>query len=268
MLQREDNPWYPTMRLFRQKDGETQAGVIARVAQELAAVARGDMARLMPFKADGERRAAQAAAIIAAEAALATAPPVEQQQAVNPGQALLLAEQKRRHGFLADADELTRRAAAAAPDNAEAEHMLGIIAHQSGKLGEAIEHVHRAIAHQAGRRALSRQSRRDVPARRKRSTRRLRPAGARSRSIPIIRTRLSNLGIALFDQGKFEEALELYDRADRARRQLRPGAQQPRQCAAASQAFCRCRTVLSPRPRAACQALPMPGTISAPACAS
>ena len=76
MLQREDNPWYPNMRLFRPKGGEPQDGVIARVAQELAAVARGDMARLMPFKADGERRAAQAAAIMAAEAALATAPPV------------------------------------------------------------------------------------------------------------------------------------------------------------------------------------------------
>jgi len=212
MLQREDNPWYPNMRLFRPKDGEPQDGVIARVAQELAAVARGDMARLMPFKAEGERRAAQAAAIMAAEAALATAPPVEQQQAVNPGQALLLAEQKRRHGFLADADELTRRAAAAAPDNAEAEHMLGIIAHQSGKLGEAIDHVHRAIAikpdvalYHANLGEMCRLAGRIDEAI---------AAGRRALDInPDYPGALSNLGIALFDQGKFEEALELYDRA-------------------------------------------------------
>ena len=75
MLDREDNPWYPTMRLFRQKQAARNGrDVIARVAQELAAVAQGDAARLTPFKAEGERRAAQAAAIIAAEAARAAAP--------------------------------------------------------------------------------------------------------------------------------------------------------------------------------------------------
>jgi tetratricopeptide (TPR) repeat protein len=213
MLQREDNPWYPNMRLFRPKDGGPGGAVIARVAQELAAVARGDAARLMPFKAEGDRRAAQAAAIMAAEAALAAAPPVEQaQQAINPGQALLLAEQKRRHGFLADADDLTRRAAAAAPDNAEAEHMLGIIAHQSGKLGEAIDHIRCAIAikpdvalYHANLGEMCRLAGRVDEAI---------AAGRRALEInPDYAGALSNLGIALFDQGKFDEALELYDRA-------------------------------------------------------
>ena len=54
----------------------------------------------------------------------------------------------------------------AAPGTAEAVHLLGLIAHQSGKLGEAIEHLRRAVALDAERRALSCQSRRDVPARR------------------------------------------------------------------------------------------------------
>ncbi len=212
MLQREDNPWYPNMRLFRPRDGEAGGGVIARMAQALAAVTRGDAARLMPFKAEGDRRAAQAAAIMAAEAALAATPPAEQQQAINPGQALLLAEQKRRHGFLADADDLTRRAAAAAPDNAEAEHMLGIIAHQSGKLGEAIDHVRRAIAikpdvalYHANLGELCRLAGRPDEAI---------AAGRRALEInPDYPGALSNLGIALFDQGKFQEALGLYDRA-------------------------------------------------------
>ncbi len=142
MLHREDNPWYPTMRLFRQaptlpspasgggKIVESSpasgggngrgdwADVIARVAKELKAVAQGDAALLTPFKAEGERRAAQAAAIMAAEAARAASPAAAPAQTVSPGQALMLAEQKRRHGFLADAADLTRRAAATEPDNA------------------------------------------------------------------------------------------------------------------------------------------------------
>ena len=207
MLNREDNPWYPTMRLFRQQRGEAWADVIARVAAELKALVQGDAARLTPFKAEGERRAAQAAAIIAAEAAHSTPPP-----ALNPGHALILAEQKRRHGFLADADDLTRRAVAAQPDNAEAEHMLGIIAHQSGKLAEAIDHVRRAIAinpdvalYHANLGEMCRLAGRVEEA-----------IAAGRRAIAIdssLAAALSNVGIALFEQGKFEAALDHYDRA-------------------------------------------------------
>ncbi len=218
MRKREDSPWYPTMRLFRQRRDEPWSVVIARVAKELTALTAGDAVALTPFKAAGERRAVEAATIIAAEATHATpSPPMAPQleklpQTLSASQALILAEQKRRHGFLADADDLVRAALAAEPDNAEAEHMLGIIAHQSGKLADAIGHVARAVALKpdvalfhtnlgemyrlagrieeaiaAGRRALD-----------------LNPGYAGT---------LSNLGIALFDQGKFEDALTHYDRA-------------------------------------------------------
>src|SRR5262249_50722188 len=65
LIGREDNPWYPTMRLFRQpfptlpspasgEGKESRSGgwpdVIARVAAELAAVAAGDRARLTPYR--------------------------------------------------------------------------------------------------------------------------------------------------------------------------------------------------------------------------
>ncbi len=58
MLGREDSPWYPTMRLFRQHRGEDWAVVIARVAKHLRAAADGDAAALVPFKrrASTERR--------------------------------------------------------------------------------------------------------------------------------------------------------------------------------------------------------------------
>ncbi|MDR3464788.1 MAG: tetratricopeptide repeat protein [Xanthobacteraceae bacterium] len=212
MLGREDNPWYPTMRLFRQARGEDWPAVTARMADELAAVAVGDRARLTPYRAEGERRAAQAAATIAVEAAVQGIAPAAPATALTSGQALLLAEQKRRHGFLADADELCRRVLAAEPDNAEAAHALGIIAHQSGKLPEAIDHLHRAIAikpdvalYHANLGEMCRLAGRidDAIA-----------AGRRALVIePDYPGALSNLGIALFEQNRFEEALALYERA-------------------------------------------------------
>ena len=41
LLDRTDSPWYPTMRLYRQGGPDSWADVIARVAHDLAAVARG-----------------------------------------------------------------------------------------------------------------------------------------------------------------------------------------------------------------------------------
>ena len=40
LLEREDSPWYPTMRLFRQKRGGDWESVIGQVAEELAALAK------------------------------------------------------------------------------------------------------------------------------------------------------------------------------------------------------------------------------------
>ena len=211
MLGREDNPWYPTMRLFRQQRGQDCDLVIARAAGELRAVTQGDAAPLTPFAAEGGQRAARAAAIIAAETAHAgTAPPSP--AAISASEALLLAEQKRRHNFLGDADELARQALAAEPDNAEALHMLGIIAHQSGKLDEAIGHLRRATALAP-----------DAPLYHANLGEMCRMAGRIDEAIAVGRRALeldpdnpgalSNLGIAFFDQGEFTEALRCYDRA-------------------------------------------------------
>jgi tetratricopeptide (TPR) repeat protein len=212
LLNREDNPWYPTMRLFRQKAGEDWADVIARVEKELKAVVQGDRACLTPFKVAAERRAAEAAAILAVEAAQAARPAAAPMPTATPGQALIFAEQKRRHGFLADAEELARRAVTAEPDNAEAVHMLGIIAHQSGRTPEAIDHVRRAIAitpnaalYHANLGEMCRLAGRVDEAI---------AAGRRAIALnPRYPAALSNLGIALFDQGKFDEAIAFYDRA-------------------------------------------------------
>jgi tetratricopeptide (TPR) repeat protein len=212
MLEREDSPWYPTMRLFRQRRSEDWDQVIARVEDELNAVVQGDSARLMSFKDEGERRAARAAGIIAAETVRSVAPVWGPAQVTPSGQALIFAEQKRRHGFLADADDLARRALAAEPDNAEALHTLGIIAHQSGKTADAIDHLRRAVAIKP-----------NVALYHANLCEMCRIAGHLDDAIstgrraielnPSYAGAFSNLGIALFERGKFEEAVSLYDRA-------------------------------------------------------
>jgi tetratricopeptide (TPR) repeat protein len=212
MMEREDNPWYPAMRLFRQKRGQDWADVIERMVGELAAVARGDNGPLTPFKAEGERRATQAAAIIAAETARAGLPEPGLALAIVPGQAVVLAERKRRLNLLGDADELARQALAAEPDNADALHTLGLVAYQSHRLAEAIEHLRRAVSLQpevalyhANLGEMCRMAGRLDEAI---------AAGQRAIEInPDNSAALSNLGIALFDQDKFEEALAYYERA-------------------------------------------------------
>ncbi|HEV8015278.1 MAG TPA: tetratricopeptide repeat protein [Stellaceae bacterium] len=214
LLHREDNPWYPTMRLFRQVEGETWPTVMQRVAAELGAAAKGDAARLMPFRAAGERRAAQAAEIIAAieqrqaaPAAIAAAAPI-----LSPPQTLALAEQRRMAGKLAEAELLCRRVLEAKPDNGDAYHLLGIIAHQSGNLAHAIDHLKRATA-LAPEVALYHANLGEM-FRLAKHTDEAVAEGKRALAInPDYPDALSNLGIAYYEQEKFADALACYDRA-------------------------------------------------------
>lgn len=49
MLQREDSPWYPTMRLFRQPKFNDWESVFNKIHTELLALAQGDKAKLKPI---------------------------------------------------------------------------------------------------------------------------------------------------------------------------------------------------------------------------
>ena len=234
MRDRDDSPWYPTMRIFRQKRGEEMAALIARIAETLKAVTEGDTAALTPFRAQGERRGAQAAAIIAIDASRAAGRNAVAPQPLTPGRVVVLAEQKRRQGRLAEAEELAQRALNADPDNAEAAHTLGIIAHQSGKLDEAIEYVRRAIALNP-----------DVALYHSNLGEMCRLAGRLDEAVDGARRALeinpnyanaqSNLGIALFDRGEFEEVPQLLRSRAGAAAGFCSGPQQSRQCAATAQ---------------------------------
>src|SRR5450756_1183708 len=61
------------------------------------------------------------------------------------GEALMLADRYRGEGRLLEAEALCRQVLEAQPGLPEAAHLLGVIAHQNGKLPEAIEHVRRAV---------------------------------------------------------------------------------------------------------------------------
>ncbi len=52
LLEREDSPWYPTVRLFRQSIAHDWRPVVERVRGELIALAAGDRTRLTPPTAD------------------------------------------------------------------------------------------------------------------------------------------------------------------------------------------------------------------------
>src|SRR6202035_83450 len=58
---------------------------------------------------------------------------------------LVRAEQYRVAGLMAEAAATCRSILDAQPGEPNATHLLGLIAHQSGKLGEAIEHLRRAV---------------------------------------------------------------------------------------------------------------------------
>ncbi|MGO8738755.1 tetratricopeptide repeat protein [Rhodoblastus sp.] len=211
LLRREDNPWYPSARLFREGPNADRQAVAARIGEQLRRAASGDLSVLTPFKAAQEERAAHARAIVALETARAAAPPRAEAAKAPAGHKLLVAEQKRRAGFLGDADELAREALAEEPDNAEALHSLGIISYQSGRLGEAIEQIGQAIK-LAPDRALYHAN---VGEMLRLAGRPREAAEAARRAIalqPDYPGALSNLAIALFELGQYGEALVHLDR--------------------------------------------------------
>jgi tetratricopeptide (TPR) repeat protein len=217
-LDREDNPWYPTMRLFRQIEGQEWPAVIDRLVGELSAVVKGDRARLTPFRAVGEKRAAQAAAIIAAQeerqatALVAAQTPQPAAPKLAAPQVMALAEQRRQAGKLAEAELYCRRTLESDPDNAEAYHLLGIVAHQSGNLAHAIDHLKRATA-LAPDIALYHANLGEMCRLAKRTGEAI-AEGKRALEInPDYPDALSNLGIAYYEQDKFEDALSCYERA-------------------------------------------------------
>jgi len=110
LLEREDSPWYPSARLFRQHQRGDWEGVFARVAQALGAVAA---ASRPSDSADAEFR---------------------------------LGHQKQQQTEFGGAIECYERAIAIDPNYAAAYSNLGVVKQQIGRLPEAIAHYRQALA--------------------------------------------------------------------------------------------------------------------------
>jgi tetratricopeptide (TPR) repeat protein/glycosyltransferase involved in cell wall biosynthesis len=110
LLEREDSPWYPSARLFRQDRRGDWEGVFARVAQALGAVAA---ASGPSDSADAEFR---------------------------------LGHQKQQQTDFSGAIECYERAIAIDPNYAAAYSNLGVVKQQIGRLPEAIAHYRQALA--------------------------------------------------------------------------------------------------------------------------
>jgi predicted O-linked N-acetylglucosamine transferase (SPINDLY family) len=126
--------------------------------------------------------------------------------------ALALAEQHWNGGRLADAKALCDGILRERPDQARAIHLLGLVAYQSGKLGEAIDWLGRAVALAP-----------TVPLYHVNLGEMYRLAGRTEEAIAHLRRALelspanpnvlNNLGIAHYDRQEFAEALACHDRA-------------------------------------------------------
>jgi tetratricopeptide (TPR) repeat protein len=128
------------------------------------------------------------------------------------GEALIYADRCRNDGRIMEAEAVCRQILEAQPNRPEAEHLLGVIAHQNGKLGEAVEHVQRAVQF-APNVALFHANLGEML--RLAGRPRLAIASAR-RAIeldPKMAMALSNLGVALFEVKDYEEAARAQRRA-------------------------------------------------------
>jgi tetratricopeptide (TPR) repeat protein len=111
---REDSPWYPTMRLFRQGKPQAWDGVLARAAAELAHIVAGR--RELPL------------------------PPASDDAELHIDFGNVLCKQRKFN----DAVAHYRRAIELAPDNVAAMRLLGTALYDAGRVGEAVEVYRRA----------------------------------------------------------------------------------------------------------------------------
>ena len=128
LLNREDSPWYPSMRLFRQKKLDDWPEVFERIAEELKArVERGSLERDRTDRSDdGALRAP----------ALCT-PVLDMEQAV----------QLHRAGDLRRAQQIYRQILDFNSAHVDALYFLGVIALQERRFDQAAECFTQALAH-------------------------------------------------------------------------------------------------------------------------
>ncbi|MEC4896140.1 MAG: tetratricopeptide repeat protein, partial [Oscillatoria sp. PMC 1050.18] len=174
MLAREDSPWYPTMRLFRQSQPNDWQGAIARVKQELQFLAANqvdsaDKLVKQAIKAYRQARFVEAKQI--SSFILQSAPTKANKLHI----LAVLAYQQRDFHI---ATQLLEKVIALQPENAEVYTHLAVFYQERGKLAEAITKFQQALTLQ-----------------------------------PEVADTHNKLGVALKQLGKIPEAVTAYRRA-------------------------------------------------------
>ncbi len=112
MLERQDSPWYPTMRLFRQQKRNDWGGVIGRVTDELKKMVQ----------------------------------PIESAPELDADAEFEIASRHYEAGRHPQALALFQRILQADPTHSRTIHMLGVDAHQKGNYNQALTLIGRALA--------------------------------------------------------------------------------------------------------------------------
>ena len=147
LLDRADSPWYPTLRLFRQKTPGGWDDVFARVGTALRQLVAPRPAT--GAKVDAEALNAEALRLRAAGQRGEAAALCEKILAAEPdhGPSLrLLGVLRSEAGDHAGAADVFARAAELAPDDAEAQYNLGTVLMSLTRTDEGIAHLQRAVA--------------------------------------------------------------------------------------------------------------------------
>ena len=188
LIDRRDGPWYPGLRLYRQQ----QPGDWARVVREVAR-------DLRDLVGSGQRSRAGT--------------PPDEPVRLSPDVQVLLAEaiQHHRAERLGEAERLYRKILMAAPRNADALHLLGVVAHRTGRHGAALDLISQAIAIDP-----------DAAPFHSNLGNMLREQGQRDEAVTALRRAIElapdepishfNLGLALSEQGCPEQAAVSYRR--------------------------------------------------------
>jgi tetratricopeptide (TPR) repeat protein len=149
LLERSDSPWYPSARLYRQRQTGDWSDVIERVRCDLERLAEEVPQSDESARASGATRSR--GAIWSGPAGPAAMPPcVAPTLPEDPGTILERAVASHRRGSLEEAERGYAQVLSRAPGQFDALHMLGAIALQTGRYARAVELLTEALRRKPG----------------------------------------------------------------------------------------------------------------------